>query len=538
MKQLAVFRRLRSLSGQKSPVLEWSAALLPLVLLVAPSIWMLSVIPPLWRDVDAYIQVTQPPGPQTILQYGPLYCLVARIPLYLGYALDCLRAGNPVPPIAFLLHPTLTDSGVLALLLSQHAALCGSAFYLISVASRFFLVRLLLAVLWTLNPLFYTFAHCVGSETLSMILLLLLGATGIRIVSHRRKIPGMEWLLFGLLLWLSMLTRHLNALLAMLMPVTFFLLSAHWLIMAAFTRSRLRRRGQRLRARQGLQRAAVTLVIGLSCIVLANASLRGLCYAAHIPYQLQVGWTFLWRLEFLAKLPPETANDFLDRVAKDVIAPDVKNVISQLRGAIHETTDWESTAFMREVQTTLLAPRSTSQKELMPVLNRTLRAFLWPPRDLIASAVAADFAKARMTTIPNVARSLFVHTIFYYSHRDAMPGYASLVTFRDKSADEILSCYKRHPYFYHRKEFSYNFPWCLWLVMISVLALSTKKKSGEMAIVYYAAALTLVGLTMMLANCLLIEFQPRYTLPMWELTIISLTLVFGRSMERWLDSRR
>ena len=289
MKQLAVFRRLRSLSGHKSPVLEWGRRLLLLVLLFAPSIWMLSVIPPLWRDIDAYIQVTQPPGAQTILQYGPLYCLVARIPLYLGYAIDCLRVGNPVPPVAFFLHPTLTDSGVLALLLSQHLALCCSAFYLISVASRLFLVRLLLAGVWAVNPLFYTFAHCVGSETLSMILLLLLGATGIRIISHRRKVPRTEWLLFGLLLWLSILTRHLNALLAMLMPVTFLLLSAHRLTMAAFTRSKLMRRGQRLWARHGLQKAAVTLVIGLSCIVLANVSLRGLCYAAHIPYQSQVG---------------------------------------------------------------------------------------------------------------------------------------------------------------------------------------------------------------------------------------------------------
>ena len=460
-------------------MLEWGATLLLLVLLFAPSIWMLSVIPPLWRDIDAYIQVTQPPGAQTILQYGPLYCLVARIPLYFGYAIDCLRAGNPVPPVAFLLHPTLTDSGVLALLLSQHVALCCSAFYLISVASRLFLVRLLLAGVWAVNPLFYTFAHCVGSETLSMILLLLFGATGIRIISHRRKVPRTEWLLFGLLLWLSILTRHLNALLAMLMPVTFFLLSAHWLTVTAFTRSKLMRRGQRLRARQGLQKAAVTLVIGLSCIVLANVSLRGLCYAAHIPYQFQAGFTFLWRLEFLARLPPETANEFLDRIARDISAPDVKKVISQLREAIHETTGWESTAFMREAQTSLFAPGSKSEKELLPALNRTVLAFLWPPRDVFVSAVATDFAKARMTTIPNVARSLFVHTIFYYSHRDAMPGYAPLVTFRDKSANEILAYYKRHPYFYHRKEFSYNALWCLWFAMISILAVVTKKERRD-----------------------------------------------------------
>ena len=538
MKQFAAFRSLGRLSGPRPPVVEWSATLLLLGLLVAPSIWMLSVLPPLWRDIDAYVQITQPPGAQTILRYGPLYCLVARIPLYFGYAIDSLRVGNPVPPVAFVLHPTLTDSGVLALLLSQHLALCCSAFYLISVASRLFLVRLLLAGLWAVNPLFYTFAHCVGSETLSMILLLLLGATGIRIISHRRKVPRTEWLLFGLLLWLSMLTRHLNTLLVTLMPVTFFLLSAHRLIAAAFTRSKLRRRGQRLWARHSLHKAAVTLVIGLSCIVLANVSLRGLCYAAHIPYQFQAGFPFLWRLQFLARLPPETANEFLDRIESDISSPDVKKVISQLRDAIHETTDWESTAFMREAQASLLAPGSKSEEELMPVLNRTLLAFLWPPRDVFVSAVVTDFAKARMITIPNVVRSLFVHTTFYYSHRDAMPGYAPLVTFLDKSEGEILGNYKRHAYFYHRKEISYNTVLCFWFILISMLFVVTKKQSCEMAVVYYAAALTLVGLTMLLATCLLNQFQPRYTLPMWELMIVSLSVVFGRSIERWFDPGR
>jgi hypothetical protein len=333
MKQLAVFRRLRGFSGRESPVFEWGATLLLLGLLAAPSIWMLSVIPPLWKDIDAYIQVTQPPGVQTILQYGPLYCLIARIPLYFGFALECLRAGNPVPSVAFFFYPTLTDSGVLALLLSQHMALCFSAFYLISVVSRRFLVRLLLAGVWAFNPLFYTFAHCVGSEALSMILLLLFGATGIRIISHRRNAPRTEWLLLGLLLWLSILTRHLNVLLAMLMPATFLLLSAHRLIVAAFTRSKLIRRGQRLWARHSLQQAAIALVIGLSCIVLANVSLRGLCYAANIPYQFQAGPSFLGRLEFLARLPSKKADEFLDQITRDTSAPDVKKIISQLRGS-------------------------------------------------------------------------------------------------------------------------------------------------------------------------------------------------------------
>src|SRR5207244_12493770 len=107
---------------------------------------------------------------------------------------DCIRLGAPFPTRDFFLHPTLSDSGVFMLLLSQHVALCCSAFHLIAVTSRLFLVRLVLVVIWAANPLFYTFAHCVGSETLSMILLLLVGATGLRIIRHPRRISRQEWL--------------------------------------------------------------------------------------------------------------------------------------------------------------------------------------------------------------------------------------------------------------------------------------------------------------------------------------------------------
>ena len=41
---------------------------------------------------------------------------------------------------------------------------------------------------------------------------------------HPRKVPGKEWLLFGILVWLCILTRHINATLAGLMPLAFFVL--------------------------------------------------------------------------------------------------------------------------------------------------------------------------------------------------------------------------------------------------------------------------------------------------------------------------
>src|SRR5262249_17522624 len=157
-------------------------------------------IPPLWRDLDAYIQLTNPPDILTVVHFGPLYCFGARIPLYVGYAIESLKAGKPFPGLGFFIHPTLNDSGVFLLLLSQHLALFCGAFYFIVVASRVFWVRLVLAALWAINPLFYTFSNCVGSETLSMILTLLLGAVGLRIVQRCANIGWKRWVSFGVLL--------------------------------------------------------------------------------------------------------------------------------------------------------------------------------------------------------------------------------------------------------------------------------------------------------------------------------------------------
>src|SRR5439155_7066974 len=150
---LRALYHLRSWTSRKPRLLRFGATTVLGAVLLAPSIWMLSVIPPLWRDVDAYVQVTQPPGLGTILQWGPLYCFVARIPLYFGYAIGCVGAGAPLPTPSFLIHPILTDLGVFLLLLSQHVSLCIATFYLIAVTTRLFWVRLTLAVAWAVNPL-------------------------------------------------------------------------------------------------------------------------------------------------------------------------------------------------------------------------------------------------------------------------------------------------------------------------------------------------------------------------------------------------
>jgi hypothetical protein len=534
---LQPFGHLRSWISARPGLLRLGAASILFAVLLAPSIWMLSVIPPLWRDVDAYVQVTYPPGPGTILQYGPLYCFVARIPLYLGCAMDCLIAGSPLPTLRFFTHPILTDSGVFALLISQHVALCCATFYLITLTSPLFGVRITLAIVWAANPLFYMFAHTVGSETLSMILLLLLGAVGLRIVQDRRNASWKRWLFFSVLLWFCILARHINAALAALLPSSFILVGAYRLIVVPLINFHPVDPRRWSEAKQALQRATLAVVVGISCILLANASVRILCYAARTPYYSTLGFTFLFRLKFLAELSPEKRNQLLDDVTNHTASPAVKEMISLIRAAFStETSNWDVPGFNQKARASLFTRQTDPDGGKYAVLlNHTALAFLSLPEKIFLSTIAADFKRSQEITIPNVVSFLFVTTRFYFSHRAVMPQCASLVTFRDTNASEVFAIFKNHSYFRHPKNASHRALLLFWLVVLALFLLIAKIRMREAAgLASYATALMVIGLLMMLANCALTVFQPRFTLPMWELTIISVSILSGKAMEYML----
>ena len=438
-------------------LLNRGRALVLFAILLGPSVWMLSAIPPLWRDVDAYVQLTRPPGFETILRYGPLYCFLARIPLYFGFAIDCLKASASLPKASFFVHPILTDSGVLALLVSQHLALGLATLHFIAATTRMFWVRLILVAVWAANPLFYTFAHCIGTETFSMILTLLIGAIGLRIVRHSRRVPKKEWFVFAVLLWLSILTRHINAALIGLLPLTLLLLAGYRVTRIRFARRQLLRRWHWLRAMQTLQKAMFAVVTGICCILLANGASRAICYAVQTPYHSALGVTFLFRLKFLAGLSVQERNQLLENVSRNSDSPDVKNVISLLQRELPAgASNLDVGAFTKELEASLAQSQIGSARDTVDAaLSHTAWAFLYPPSQLFLRAVRQDFNRSQEIAIPDVVRFLFVTTTFYFSHSASMPQFASLITFRGKNADQIFAIFKGRSYFHHPKNLSF-----------------------------------------------------------------------------------
>ena len=141
--------------------LSFLGSVLLLLCLFAPSAWMIVNIPPLWRDADAYNQVVQPPLTATYWGHGAAYCYLAKLPLFLGEQLERRWMGTPpaAPSDASITLTTITDTGVWLLIIAQHLALCGATFLLIAAVVQVFWIRLVLALIWASNPLFYTFAH-------------------------------------------------------------------------------------------------------------------------------------------------------------------------------------------------------------------------------------------------------------------------------------------------------------------------------------------------------------------------------------------
>ncbi|MFN2475103.1 MAG: hypothetical protein ABR526_02020 [Chthoniobacterales bacterium] len=511
----------------RRPQLRWFVHVFLAACLLAPSIWMLATIPPLWRDVDAYNQVTHSPAMATYWGNGALYCFASRVPLKIGAAIGPAAPG-PTPP---LLQPRLTDSGVLLLVGSQHLALVGAAFFFIITISSLAWVRLALGIVWMALAPLYTFSQCVGSETLSMIGVVVLAALGWRIV-QRERTSRRTWVLYHLALLACLLTRYVNLWLILLLPATFLLA---WLQTRLQMLSAPRQIRQRLAVGLGwkLRRALLALACGMCCIAASNISVRVVCHLAHLRFHSHAGPTFLWRLAFLKDLPAAERNQLLDRVASRVRSPDARQLLGLLRQTFDRGDNLDPAVFRQEARAFLSGPLTQRRGggRTARALNEMAAAFLKPPTAAHLRAARYDFARARRMTPRDIDDSLFRATAFYFEHPDLMPQSAKLVTFRESSAQTINQIPKDHHYFGLGRSLSYNRCFVLWVSLLALMLILARKDSAAMRVVPYAIALTGAGIVMMFSTCLLGELLPRYTLPMWELLVVSIFMLVGGALE-------
>ena len=510
------------------------AVALPLLCLATPSFWLMTTVPPLWRDVDAYIQISSSPGPSTILLHGPLYCQLARVPLWIGHR----TTGGSMGFAGFMKNPRLTDAGIYLLLSMQHAGLWLAAFYLLSALTASLLVRVALAIFFASHPIFYGFAHCVGSETLSMILILLLVGVGLRMVAAYPVVEARWWLLAGFLLWCGILTRHINALLIGLLPLTFILLAFGQWWRSSRTELQKVTDAPRFAIRPQLRAIGWSIAIGVIALLLASGYTDLLCRKAHIRPRSEAGLTFLWRLNFLPTLPTAARDALVERMAQRTSLPDSRRLLRFLQDWVDHHAVWEPVQFLAAARASLdFAKPEAPPEHFDLVLNDVAAAFLSPPSAPLVAIARDDIAQSTRLTESDIARYLFSTTDYVNVHRAQMPQAATLSTFRNP-AERVMK-FENAAYFRLWDLVSFR-EWCaVWLgavALVWAVGMRTTQPPGR--IISYAVALGGAGVLLTLVNCFFVQILPRFALPMMEFILLSFTILLGSLLSDFLANRR
>ncbi|MEY2578334.1 MAG: hypothetical protein QOI49_1158 [Verrucomicrobiota bacterium] len=498
-----------------------------LLCLLAPSAWMITTVPPLWRDVDAYIQLTQDPRLTTFWGHGPAYGYVAKIPLFLGEQWERWRGMAVVTPESGV--SPLTDTGVWLLIIAQHLALAGSAVYFIRAISRPFWIRLALAVAWASNALFYTFAHCLGSETLSLILVVLFVGKGLKLVQSRDHARWTDWYVFAIGLCLCLLSRQVNALLILLLPAAFLLSSIQNLISSYSAANEEQRRRLRQLWTRSFQQALIAIAVGISCVLIAGSLTQSLARKTRFHPHSRMGYTFLFRLQFLKALPPPARTVLLTKILARTSSNEACRLITLL-DQLHDQGANSSPQAFNERAAALLYPSETliPWEKLDERLNEMAFAFLLLPPAELRQAARTDVAAALKTSVAEIIDNLFETTGYFFEHRDQMPGCASLLTFRNSSADTISRIPAENFYFYLWRGATPNKLLLLcFFSLVLLLVIARWKRVDVTAISSFGIALVAVGLLITVANSLLTEFLPRFVLSIWQLLFLSFSIFAG-----------
>ncbi len=430
--------------------------------------------------------------------------------------------------LEFRKHPRLTNAGVYFLVALQHGGLWVAAFYFLSGLSHSVGGRAILAIFFASHPLFYAFAHCVGSESLSVIEILLLAGVGLRMVDAYPSVEMEHWLLAGLLLFCSILTRHINLLLTELVPLTFLLFG----LASRFSREELKSEVfvPSYPLKRHLQTLGAAVMLGLIPIVLASGYTHLICRKVRIEVRSRAGYTFLWRLNFLSAMPREARRDLIERIAQRTTLSESKRYLAFLQDWFDHHKAWKPVQFLAMPNNAANAGTPAWRDH---VLNDVAAAFLFPPVSPLRAIAYEDFLKSTHLNEGDIARYLFLTTDYFSVHREQMPQAALLVTFR-RPADEV----KRGQdaiYFHLWDWISFRGWFGIWLAAIALVSWMGKRlMQPQLGAISYAVALAVTGMLMVFSNCFFAEFLPRFVLPMMELQLLSLMLLLGRLLPYFL----
>ena len=212
---------------------------------------------------------------------------------------------------------TLNDAGIDALMLSQQTLLALALTAFVRDCARSRRAQWAIAILLVSNASLFVITNLISTEALAQVLVVAFVALGFRLFHADRLTPrGLG--AYGLCLYVSIMTRHTNAIFAMLPPIAY-------LFRIAFVWIRERRTPPLL-----WKQMAIFVAAGFAGIVAANLTTRLICRAFDVPYRSISARATSERLGFVDRLPTQERESLLADLQKRAGDPVVKEAIPLL----------------------------------------------------------------------------------------------------------------------------------------------------------------------------------------------------------------
>jgi len=226
-------------------------------------------------------------------------------------------------------------------------------------------------------------------------------------------------------------------------------------------------------------------------------------------------------------MQPNQRQELLDIIASKCRLPESRQLLDLLGNWMNRNKLWDPEAFIQEAHFALTDSEMKFHSERFDrVLNEIASGFLYPPIAPLRSVAVVDFTAATRSTEGELVRFLFVHTDYFFSHRDKMPQCSELKTFREPR-DRLIAAGELQ-YFYWWNLLSFR-TWSTFglIVLLSALVVDYKRAGENTPLILFAVSLWIVGMAIVLLNCFFAQLQQRYILPMMELLLLSLIILCG-----------
>jgi hypothetical protein len=504
----------------------------PALFLSLPSLYLLLLYPPIWKDVDALGQLIWQAGWGNILHYPPLYCFTGRIPFWLGDSITALLSGQPLPGLNLFREQHPTWLGIELLIIAQHAGLIAALTLLVRMAARSPLGRGAITICFIAASSLYAQQQCAGSEAPSVSAIILLTAAGLWV--YRLETPSSpgtpgtrdgrrsfspRWIVFTIALLAAFGTRHINYFFVFWLP----------LVIAGHLLWSLRKRRRILTP--DLAKLGIAVACGGFALLADTLAVRVMIAQAGEQYRTDLGFVLTDRVTaFLYKLSDSERPALVEKLVAAERDPIVQVAIraeSKL-GSSHEELANTIQDALRQHGVAENAIRSRADVSVFDAALAYLKTLHPKLIDLILSDFLHGYVREDNGKL-SLNRFLANRTAARMRQDDPQ-GWQPLDQLHSiddqKTASALVNRASTDPYL------------MLWgPIPIAVMVLANLgltillSRRGQGDIAWLAEALLLTSALLYFANCVCDYFNDRYTLPLLVCVVAAFALQIGALLD-------